>query len=124
MSIEYVVDVRENHVHAKLANTLSNEDAIDFEADLIGDDRVQPGFSLLFDASCVRNVQLNHDVVKGLLEMEQVFPDKFVGARRAFVFDRRSDFGWALYFRDRAQGCNFIGFNVEKAQAWLRRARD
>lgn len=101
---------------------MSSEDAIDFEADLIGDIRVLPGFSLLFDASAVRSVQLNTEVVAGLLEMEQIFPDKFVGSRRAFVFHRDSDFGWALYFRDHAQGRNLVAVNVENALAWLKRA--
>lgn len=124
MSIQYVVDQLENYVHVQLTDTLSSEDAIDFEADLIKDKRVQPGFSLLFDASDVRLIQIDRPVVNGLLEMEKVFPDKFVGARRAFVFNSEANFSWAIYFKDHALGRNFVDVNLDKARAWLRHPFD
>ncbi len=120
MPTYYEVDTVTNQVIALAEGALTGGDIVDFTADLIEDKNVLPGFSLLFDSSRVSQFLVPYNAIDHLLEIENSFPEKFVGSRRAFLFKKNESPHWALEYQTSALGCASVFYQRDDALLWLR----
>ena len=119
MSLDYAVNEEMNFVYVKARGPLDRENMITYEASFIADQRVRPGFKALFDASQVRGIDLDPQVIAVLLNMELAYPDKFKGSKRAFLLSENLGWDNAKTFAEEAEGNNIVLFSLDVALVWL-----
>lgn len=117
--ISYCINGHGNDVRVHLAGVVTNTEVIDFEVDIIQDPNIVSGFNMLIDGSQVIHIEIQTPIISCLLEIERVFPEKFMQARRAFVFNSPRHDAWARQLIAHTPGVGQIFFDLNTAVAWL-----
>jgi len=119
MPVKYHINEENNFLYVKVVDSLDREDMISFEAKIIGDTRVRPGFTALFDAAAIRVDDIDQNVANVLLDMERIYPERFKDAKRALLVSHNMGWDFITDFAKEADGNNLVFFSLDVALVWL-----
>lgn len=122
MPIERKVSKDGMFVHTSAFGTVTSEDLISHEMQMISDTRIQPGFSELFDASRVTEIKITKKDLELVASLDGQNIDKFAGSKCAVVVAESEAFELGKYFEkiSRQNYVKVIVFNsVTTAKTWL-----
>jgi hypothetical protein len=119
MPISYDVKNSGNLVHSVATGPVSEADLLDYQATLLADPRVRPGFYELFDATVAHESGLSEAVLEKMVEADLEHTEKLRGSKCAVVV--RDGYKWAERFTQLHKGPNrvMVFVNLEVARAWV-----
>lgn len=122
MPIERKISKDGLFVHTSAFGTVTSEDLISHEIDMISDTRIKPGFGELFDASRVTEIKITKQDLEQVADMDGQNMEKFAGSKCAVVVAESEAFKLGKYFEEisRQNYVKVIVFNsVTTARIWL-----
>lgn len=119
MPISFEVDKSGNLVHSVATGRVNEADLLGYQATLLADPRLKPGFDELFDATRAHGSGLSESVLEKMVETDLEHAEKLRGGKCAIVV--RNGFEWAERFAQLHEGPHnvMVFFNLEVAWAWL-----
>ena len=119
MPITYDVRNDGNRVLSVATGPVTETDLRDYQAALLSDARVKPGFDELFDATAAQESGLSEAVLRNMVEADLAHTEKLRGGKCAIV--AQTGFAWAQRYVDLHKGPqNIMVFvNMEVARTWV-----
>ncbi|MBN2131333.1 MAG: hypothetical protein JW741_17665 [Sedimentisphaerales bacterium] len=119
MPVTYEVRNGGTFVHTKAHGEVTEHDLLEYQAAVLADPRIEPGYYELFDATTAQAVGVSEATLETMSEMDKKHVEKLAGGKCALVV--RSGFELAKRFeslRDRPHAV-MVFFNLDVARAWL-----
>jgi hypothetical protein len=119
MPIKYDVRNDGNLVFSVAEGPIGEADLLDYQAALLSDPRVKPGFNELFDATAAHESGLSGAVLQKMVEADLAHAEKLGAGKCAIV--AQTDFEWAQRYADLHKGPQsvMVFVNMEVARAWI-----
>jgi hypothetical protein len=121
MPLDYTVSSDGKFVHAVGTGTLTTEEVLAFQKDLQQDNRVKPGYKMLFDESRISESRIDEQGLQAIVAKETSDEAKRP-AKLAIVAGRGSSFPRALEYEKMvapAQETVIVFHNEDVARQWL-----
>jgi len=121
MPITYEVRDGGTFVYTLATGEIANQDLLDYQAAVLSDPRVMPGFDELFDAITAFEAGLSKEAIEQMIEVDSEHVEKLRRGKCAIVV--RSGFELARHFEQTHGGPhNVVVFhNLDVALVWLGR---
>jgi len=119
MPVTYEVKNDGTFVYTKAHGEVSEQDLLEYQAAVLADPRIEPGYYELFDATSARAVGVSEATLEKMQQMDKLHAEKLEGGKCAVIV--RSGFELAKRFesfRDRPHNV-MVFFNLDVARAWL-----
>jgi len=119
MPVTYEVKNDGTFVHTKAHGEVTEEDLLSYQAAVLADPRIKPGYYELFDATTAEAAGVSEATLEKMSEVDKEHAEKLEGGKCAVVV--RSGFELAKRFesfRDRPHNV-MVFFNLDVARAWL-----
>ncbi|UCD53332.1 MAG: hypothetical protein JSW27_11920 [Phycisphaerales bacterium] len=123
MPITYTVEDNGTFVHTTARGAVTDEDLLNYQAALLADARVRPGFDELFDATAARESGLSEAMIEKMIEVDRSHAEKLRCGRCAVVV--WDGFELADQFVSRHGGPHtvMVFCNLDVAELWLGRKK-
>lgn len=119
MPVTYEVRNDGTFVYTKAHGKVTEKDLLEYQAAVLADPRIEPGYCELFDATTGQAVGVSETTLEKMSEVDKAHAEKLEGGKCAVVV--RSGFELAKRFesfRDRPHNV-MVFFNLDVARAWL-----
>jgi hypothetical protein len=119
MPITYEIEDGGRFVHTRATGAITDQNLLTYQAALLSDTRIQPGFYELFDGTMAHGVEISEAVLAELGAMDKAAADKLIGGKCAIVV--RRDFELAERFQRLYAGPHEVTvfYNLDVARTWL-----
>ncbi len=121
MPIVYEVREGGTFVSTRATGEVTNQDLLDYQAAVLSDPRVRPGFDELFNATAAFEAGLSEEAIEQMIEVDREHVDKLRRGKCAIVV--RSGFELAKHFEQTHGGPHnvVVFYNLDVALVWLGR---
>jgi len=121
MPITYEVRDDGAFVYTRATGEVTSQDLLDYQAAVLSDPQVRPGFDELFDATMGRGVGLSEAAIEKMIEVDKGHAEKLRRGKCALVV--RSDLELVEHFEERHRGPHAVVlfYNLDIALVWLGR---
>jgi hypothetical protein len=109
-------------VSAKAIGILTTQDVCEYERKISADERIQPGFQELFDATSISESRIDSTGLERIAEQVKLNPNRSSRSKLAIVAGRGASFDRALYYQKLVypHSQNVIVFHdTSTARTWL-----
>lgn len=119
MPITYEIRNEGRFVHTQAAGEVTEDDLLNYQAAVLSDARVKPGFNEFFDGTAARGASLSQAVLEKMIAVDRNNGEKLRGGKCAVVV--RNEFDLAETFERLHGGPHqvMVFFNLDVAWAWL-----